>query len=186
MRVGYQIHVRRRLYYDDYFVLVGAICLCAAIGIVYKSCEYAFLVQALLSNPSLISEINAHQTKELLTTPYAIVHAFFALSWTTIFAVKFSFLIFFKKLIDRVPSIHAYYWIVVIISLVSWLFSLAEPFILCSHPNRSFGRICSLMPFSIMSLLNWFSEMCEPFPRSDFGIDGMVDKLAGCAHRHFK
>lgn len=155
MRIGYQIHARRRLCYDDYFVLIGAICLCAAVGIVYKHCEYAFLVQALLSNPFLISEISADQTKELLTTPYSIAHAFFALSWTTIFAVKFSFLIFFKRLINRVSGIQAYYWIVIIISLLSWLFSLVEPLILCSHPNRSFSKICPpVMSFSTVSLLN--------------------------------
>lgn len=140
-RVGFRIHAHRSLYLDDCITLVGAMCLSAAIGILYKKCDYFFLLDALGSDSSLISHVSADQINDLFETPYAIFYVFYVLIWTTIFAVKFSFLVFFKKLINRVTKIHIYYWTVVIITLLSWLYAVLEPLVVCSHPNKSLGRI---------------------------------------------
>lgn len=122
-------------------MLFGTLCLCAAIGILYEVCDVIFLSDVLVINPSLFVKASPEQIKLLLETPHAIDHAFFALTWTTVFAVKLSFLIFFKKLINRVTKIHIYYWIVGIITCLSWLFSILEPLILCKHPYESIGKI---------------------------------------------
>lgn len=122
-------------------VLFGAMCLSAAIGIVYQKCDFGFLVSALQNDSSFALKLNANQIIDLTTTPFAILHAFFALTWTAIFAVKFSFLIFFKKLITRVTKIQPYYWTVGAIVMVSWLFMVVEPLAVCRHPNASFGKM---------------------------------------------
>lgn len=108
-------------------------------GITYHEIEFGFLVQTLQKNPLLLSQISANQFKELTTTPFAFLHAFFALTWTAIYAVKISFLVFFKKLIKNVIKIHTYYWIVGVITLISWIFVVLEPLVICQHPNQSFG-----------------------------------------------
>lgn len=140
-RIGFRIHAHRSLYLDDYIALIGAICLCAAIGVLYWKCDYFFLIDVLRNDSSLIAEISANQIKDLFQTPYAVFHGFYALIRTTIFAVKFSFLIFFKKLIHRVSKIYNYYWTVAIITFLSWLFAVLEPLVVCSHVNKSLGRI---------------------------------------------
>ena len=81
------------------------------------------------------------QLEYLLEISTTKIHAFLAFIWTTIFAVKFSFLAFFKKLIERVSKIHTYYWIVVAITAVSWPFLVVEPFILCHHFGFEAGRV---------------------------------------------
>lgn len=139
-RLGYRYHTRRSLFLDDYIVLIGAMCLCAAIGILYKHYEFIFFTEFALNTSSFESKANANQIRILLTTPYSAFYAPLVLTWTTIFAVKFSFLIFFKKLISRVTTIHTYYWIVGIVTLLSWLFMLFEPLILCKKPSKPVGK----------------------------------------------
>lgn len=114
--------------------------LCAAIGITYHETEFGFLVQALQKDPSLLSQISVDQITKLFNTKYSILHAFFALTWTAIYAVKISFLVFFKKLIQGVTKIQTYFWIVGVITSVSWVFVVVEPLIICQHPNQNFGR----------------------------------------------
>ena len=135
-------------------VLMGAMCLCATIGILYKYCDFVFLLHALRSNPSLFSKLDADQIKDLLKIPFAVLHVFFAFTWTTIFAVKLSFLVFFKKLISRVTKIHTYYWFVVIITLLSWLFMVLEQLVLCSYPSKGVDR-----PYSTPSSISNMAEL---------------------------
>lgn len=136
-RVGFRIHADRSLYLEDYIVLLGAMCLSASTGIIY-----IFLIDALQRNPLLLQKASADQINDLLKTPFAPIYACLALSWTSIFAVKFSFLVFFRKLIDRVTKIHTLYWIVIIITLLSWLFMVVEPLTLCHNPSKALGWIC--------------------------------------------
>lgn len=94
--------------------------------------------------------------QNLFKIRYVIVYVGFALTWTTIFAVKISFLIFFKKLINRVTKILTYYWIVSIITLLSWLFNVLEPFVMCKDLNQTVGRIqlCSLRFANVLSQIS--------------------------------
>ena len=55
------------------------------------------------------------------------------LTWTTIFAVKFGFLSFFRVLVIRLPGIHLYWRIVVAINVIVYLFSLIDGVIACPH-----------------------------------------------------
>ena len=131
--MGIRIRARRNLYLDDYVVLAGVMCLCAATGLLYHYCDYYFLSGALKRDPALFVHLTPAQLKNLLKISTTYIHAFLAFIWTTIFAVKFSFLIFFKKLIERVTKIQTYYWIVVAITLISWPFLVVEPLILCHY-----------------------------------------------------
>ena len=142
--MGYRIHVRRSLYLDDYIVLAGAMCLCAATGLVYRNCDNYFLGDAMQLDHSLFLKVSPDRTNELLKSSYTYLYAFLALIWTTIFVVKLSFLAFFKRLIERVTKIQKYYWIVVVITLISWIFLVVEPLILCPHFGYDSCRILLL------------------------------------------
>ena len=157
-RLGFRIHTRRSLYLDDYVVLIGALCLSVSTGLAYKNCEFLFVTDAIQRNPSLLSKANADQIQILSEIRYSALYVSLAFSWTTIFAVKISFLIFFKKLINRVTKIHAYYWSVAFITLLSWLFMVFEPFVLCQNPNQNVGRI-QLRPLRPANILSQFSQM---------------------------
>lgn len=113
--------------------------LCAAVGITYHETEFGFLVQALQKDSSLLAQLSVDRINGLLSTPYAVLHAFFALTWTAIYSVKISFLVFFKKLIQGVSKIQTFFWTVGVIITLSWIFVVVEPVIICQHPNQSFG-----------------------------------------------
>ena len=143
-RVGYRIQVCLSLYLDDCIVLAGAMCLCAATRLVYRNCNNYFLGGTIQLDPFLFLKVSPDRTNELLKSSNTYLHAFFALIWTTIFAVKLSFLAFFKKLTERVTKIQNYYWIVVVITLISWIFLVVEPLILCPHFGYNSCRILPL------------------------------------------
>lgn len=144
LRLGVRIHARRDLYLDDYILLAGVMCLCAATGLLYKYCDYYFLSGALERDPLLFFDLSPDQLKHLFLISTTYIHAFLAFIWSTIFAVKFSFLIFFHKLIERVANIHTYYWIVVSITFISWPFLVVEPFILCHYFGPNARKILPL------------------------------------------
>lgn len=67
--------------------------------------------------------------------------AFLVLTFTTIFAVKFSFLFLFKALIRNVRQIKIYWWTVVVTTAAVWALGVVENFLPC--PN--FGpKSCKL------------------------------------------
>ena len=163
-RVGLRVYSRRSLFLDDYIVLVGVICLCAASGLLYGYCDYYFLSGALQKDPSLFLQLEPDQTKKMFQATTTYVHAYLAFIWTTIFAVKFSFLAFFFKLIERVTKIHTYYWIVVAITGISWPFLIVAPFISCHYTGPDVRKIL-LFPLAFEKL-NRRSEMLRIFTRS--------------------
>ncbi|KAF1993796.1 hypothetical protein P154DRAFT_540088 [Amniculicola lignicola CBS 123094] len=66
-----------------------------------------------------------------------------AFIWTATFAIKFSFLAFFKGLIRDVSvKLTWYYWFVVVFTGMTWTFLVAEPFILC--PYFGLGAVVSI------------------------------------------
>lgn len=59
------------------------------------------------------------------------VHAFMVVSWTTIFCVKFSFLGFFRELVDRIRPLELYWKVVVVLTGISYCYCVSETFFSC-------------------------------------------------------
>lgn len=130
-RIFARIYTRRRLFLDDCFLIIGLLCLGAGTGLIHVFCQTIFVVEAIKMDPTVVIPLD--QYNEIPQT-FAILDAFLCVMWTTTFAVKFSFLALFRLLIRRVSnSITTYYWIVVAITTVTWMFLVAEPFILCPY-----------------------------------------------------
>lgn len=55
------------------------------------------------------------------------------LAWASVVAVKFSFLFFFKKLIDRLPLLNFYWWVVVVFNLMSFGYGTAIWYVGCPY-----------------------------------------------------
>ncbi len=62
--------------------------------------------------------------------------AFVIMSWSAIFAVKASFLAFFRVLIVRVRGMMVYWWCVVGVTAIAFALNLAVPFVECPHFNH--------------------------------------------------
>lgn len=126
-----RIHTRRKLYLDDYVLLFGLACLGAASYLGFTHSRAIFVHQATRIRPKIVATIGELMEQQ---NSLKILDSFLALIWTTTFSVKLSFLIFFKQLIDRVSRrILIYLWTVVVFTVVSWMFIVSEPFILCHY-----------------------------------------------------
>lgn len=53
------------------------------------------------------------------------------LLWTATFAVKLSFLAFFRRMVKPLDNIQRYYWGIVGLTIISWMFIIPHPFITC-------------------------------------------------------
>lgn len=136
-RMVTRIYTRRRLFLDDAFLLFGLTCLCAATVLCYQMVRTMFLVEALQRYSDIV--IPADQDQPLLNA-MAIGVSVLCLTWTTTFAVKFSFLVLFWHLIQRLSKwLSRYYWAVVGTCAISWMFVICEPFVLCHYFGADTG-----------------------------------------------
>lgn len=138
MQFVIRIHIQRKLYIDDYVLLFGLTCLSAASCLGFTRSRLIFLHNAFRIKPKIIPTVNELMQ---LQNSMKIFHCFLALIWTTIFSVKLSLLIFFKQLIDRVfRRIAIYLWIVASFTIVSWMFIVSEPYIICPYFSFDAGE----------------------------------------------
>jgi len=121
----------RKLSLDDYFVALGISFLIAETGILYHFTDSLYFISAAYHDPTAVGLLDAAKTRSLLNdTKY--FHIFFGLSWSATFAIKFSFLAFFRRLVTDVSKpLILYYWFCVVFTGVTWVFLVVEPFILC-------------------------------------------------------
>lgn len=125
--------------------MFAMICLGAATGLAYWLCDPLFLSTAARSNPEILRYMEIAQMIAQMTKDTKVAQSYFALEWTAIIAVKFSFLTFFKALFPPTSrKLIIYYWITVAVTIITWMFVVSEPFIAC--PN--YGEDTLLVPFS--------------------------------------
>ena len=137
-RLALRIMTRHKLYLDDFVLLLGLACLSAATYLIYTFSHTIFLSNAVRLDPSITLTLD--EITQLINS-LKIIYSFLALIWTTTYSVKLSFLIFFKKMISRVSKkIIIYYRIVIVITIIAWMFVVSEPFILCPYFGMKTGK----------------------------------------------
>lgn len=144
MRTALRIHFQRRLCLDDAFLLLACAVLTAAVPVLYRAIGPLYFLQELASggqsatssSPSTGTNLNAevHRYKLLHTTYEALV-------WTAIFAVKFSFLSFFRHIVDRIPSLMLHWKVVVMVNIVACAFCVGFSFMTCSLTGYAASRL---------------------------------------------
>ena len=126
-----RIYTRRRLDVDDCLLLFALLCLSACTGLVHVFCHQIFVVEAMEVDFTFISPPDSDQN---ILAIRSILDSFVCIIWTTVFAVKFSFLALFRLLIRRLPkAITSYYWTTVGITVATWIFFVGEQFIFCPY-----------------------------------------------------
>ncbi|KAF4634133.1 hypothetical protein G7Y89_g3982 [Cudoniella acicularis] len=130
-RIVRRILTLGRLKLDDAFLWLALLCLGAATGCLYKDLFIMMLEDAIPMDPNVVVPINELPR---LFASISIIDAFLLTIWTCTFAVKASFLSLFWTLIQGISKrVNNYYWCVVGYTVTTWLFLIAEPFILCPH-----------------------------------------------------
>jgi hypothetical protein len=132
LRLYIRLRVRRRLFMDDYFVLVAMVTMIGSAYIFHAVSDGIYLYQALQAPNSRVSMDWSELDTLMTVSSYTL--AFVETSWTAIFCVKFSFLTLFHTLIRNLSNgLSRYYWGVVAFTVLTWAFMLCESPILCAH-----------------------------------------------------
>lgn len=133
-RILVRISTRRRLYLDDVFIVLGFIFLSGSTYLVLHFARSMFMIESVLTG--LVQYVMIEDLLRL-TNSLSSEQAFNCLSWSAVFCVKFSFLALFKVLIRRLSRrLTIYYWMVVGVTIMTWVFLASSIFILCPRPRK--------------------------------------------------
>ncbi|KAL1639425.1 hypothetical protein SLS58_008006 [Diplodia intermedia] len=134
-----RLQYMKRVLLDDYFLLFGAACLVTSTSVLYWHTEQLYLLEALNTIPTKVI-VAMDEVMPLLESNMKI-QTFVSTNWTAIFAVKFSFLAYFKVLVWHIsPRLKFYFWFVIAFTAVSWGFSVSMGFILCPYFGMEGGE----------------------------------------------
>ncbi|CAI6339580.1 unnamed protein product [Periconia digitata] len=135
-------HLRERTFcLDEYFMLLSAICFIIETGLVYSSISPIYLIDAVtLQLPVLSYTMRPTEgspthdlREEFLQSNHRTVGAYFVFGWLAIFAVKASFLSLFHKMLRNVnKKLMIWFWVTVVLTVISVMAVVLETFELCS------------------------------------------------------
>lgn len=136
-RVYIRIRLNHRFYIDDGLFFLAVVTLVAGTVMTYIDIPYIYLQQNVQSGarappPDLIQQL----LKSVKIQDAAVV-----LLSTTLFAVKLSFLAFFRSLIRRLKKLEIWWWCVLAIVIPSSIVLLCSNFITCPYfDERILGK----------------------------------------------
>lgn len=137
-RTAIRLRYQRRLFVDDAILLVAIVCLCAAMTLLLVFAPSLYAVEAFITGSSaMISPEELVEIEVQLERPFVkflkLSDTYYVMTWTSIFAVKFSFLFFFRVLIRRVRAVTLYWQIVSVVTVLVWVYCIAGAFIICPY-----------------------------------------------------
>ena len=141
-RLGLQLKFYRRLQLDDCFLIFACICLTASTALCYTHVGDLYRNQELNYDPSLLLYLMQEHVDVAarINTYLKVYDSSTSLLWTVIFAVKFAYLAFFRRLVDRVRPLVIYWRIVVGLCVVSYPIGIISIYISCSEKNQEAGQ----------------------------------------------
>ena len=142
IRTAVRVHHFRRLYLDDYFLFFGVASLVVSQGLFFASVPVyylSYLVTVGKVRPPL--DLLDHAKR---VTVFSIVAE--VLAWTTIFAIKLSFLFYFRLLIERLPRLEKWWWFVFAMTVLTAGTNIPGSFIVCPYTGDQIWSHCILGP----------------------------------------
>lgn len=150
-----RLHVQKQFAIDDAFFVAALCCVICSIVILYSiTIDNLYLVQAIaLKLP------NADIPPDFLQRSYdwqKWMIICLILSWSAIMAVKFCFLFFFRKLIDRIQPLVIYWWAVTAFNVIVLGYGVSvylvscpyfgEPSMCTSNKRSKATKIANIVP----------------------------------------
>jgi hypothetical protein len=145
---------------EDYLVLFATTLLVVETGLVYSFTSRLYIIDAATTHLSVLSYVvKEPELAELLLETGATLVAYFTLGWAAIFAIKFSFLALFYRMLRNVSrKLMIYFWITVAATAISGVVIILESFILCPRFGADAGMCVKVVP-NIAVLIYWHSAM---------------------------
>lgn len=134
-RLAIRFRYQKRLFADDYALLFGCSSLIAAFTLSNVMFEDIYFDMGLILGPGefVLQEAAAADFVNHIFHYQQLAFSTEVICWVTIFAVKMSFLLFFRQLTDRLRALWTYWAVTVGIVVVSGIFCICSIFISCPH-----------------------------------------------------
>ncbi|KAH8769108.1 hypothetical protein F5883DRAFT_352254, partial [Diaporthe sp. PMI_573] len=124
IRIFSRLRIQRRLFWDDAFVIFAFIlALITAALWQWQAPAMYWILGVLAGTEQPTSLADVFKKQKLWLKVSLVVQLFF---YTSLTAVKLSFLIFFRRLGDRVPKFNWFWWPVVLFVLAIWFTSIGN------------------------------------------------------------
>lgn len=136
IRTVYRVQTHGRLMLDDLMLIFACVTLTAANGILFSVIPTLYWDEDLILNPNSLAIETAGSATAFVAQAVRLqrmVFSFVTLTWTSIFAVKICFLLFFLQIIDRLKKLMFIWKIVFCITVLVWCFCAGGVFISCPH-----------------------------------------------------
>lgn len=130
----------KRFFWDDGWVSFGMICLTIMAVMNQLQRETIYMILGLQTG---LTPKKAYNTPEKVAS--AMIHqsklqfVFMMFFWTTLWSVKASLLMFYRRLFIGVQGYMRWWWVVVGICVVTWLMSFLSNFMDCMPLRRRFS-----------------------------------------------
>ena len=141
-RLTLQLRVHRRFNLDDWLLIFATVCLTASTVLGYVEVGNLYWSQTVNYNKSRISElISEHVDIGAHIDAYQrLYYTYPALLWTSIFAVKFAYLAFLRRLVDRIKPLIGYWRIVFGVTIVSFSVCIISVYVGCIKWGLDAGK----------------------------------------------
>lgn len=116
--------VQKQLLLDDIFFYLAVLCLCAAFGLLVQLADIVYSDSQSYFDEHGDTVYWGAQPDFDAWNFYKISDAYMALTYTTLFSVKLSFLLFFRILVRRIRTMIIYWWTVLAIMCIAWPVSI--------------------------------------------------------------
>ena len=136
VRTAFRIHTFRRIDADDCFLLLAVLTLSGSVAIIHML--YPLI---LIQNEVTLGQVEQgpdFATQMLVASK--LESAATTLTWATIYAVKFSYLLFFRNLLSRTQRMMWWWWTVLAIVIGSTIAASVSGWLICPHYTPDFFR----------------------------------------------
>jgi len=145
LRTLIRLRHRRLQWLDDGFLFTAVILMTVAFGLYFSFIDDVYVTELFIYNPFaagtlLVEAVSIGERVQTYTIPYII------LSLSGIFAVKFSFLFFFRNILSRIQPLVLYWRVVVAYTAVVWAFSVGFSVYGCPYVDDRACKYSSLRP----------------------------------------
>ena len=133
-RTAIQIQHHRRLKADDYTLIFGCITFIACTILIFIMIPIIYWFQFILQTPTTGLTGQLDPNIELLEKRLHYQQILFAhttLSWTTIFSIKLTFILFFRPVVDQLPWAIRYWKMTLAVTLLSFALSVCSIYMGC-------------------------------------------------------
>lgn len=161
-----RLKTKHRLYLDDGLLILAAVSACVSTTLTLQHIFMLFLMNAAVVDPIV------EDSKDILA--YVVpLHASSswasplpALLWITIYSVKFSFLVFFRPLVQRLSTMARLYWTTVAATAAGFAGSMGETAVVALYRGNAFRSegIGTLFAFTItLAIVDALTDMMSTY-----------------------